>query len=109
MQTQVCSMSWPEEWRATNTEMSYHSHVSARGELTLGFSWCEQLGWNEEVSVTNTVITLWTFLIRCSALTKLVTFFFYIDKSKHQVSLRLSLFDSCWCNQCILLSFELEF
>lgn len=96
MQTQVCSMSWPEEWRATNTEMSYHSHVSAWGELTLGFSWCEQLGWNEAVSVTITVITLWTFLIRCSALTKLVTFFFFLDKSKHQVSLRLSLFDSCW-------------
>lgn len=93
MQTQVGCMGWPEEWRATNTEMSYYSHVSARGEVTLGSSWCGQMGWNDAVLVTNTVITLWTFLIRCGALTKLVTF---LDKSKHQVSLWLSLFDSCW-------------
>lgn len=39
MQTQGFCMSWPEEWRAPNTEMSYHSHVSAWGELTLGSSW----------------------------------------------------------------------
>lgn len=81
MQTQVCCMSWPEEWRSTNAEMSYYSHVSARGRsgswfllVPLGV---DRWAGNDAVLVTNTVITVWTFLIRCGALTELVTFFFF--------------------------------